>query len=188
MKLILLLAAALIGSACFQASAKAQTVAANPDAVVLQDFTKRIEEYVALHKRAAKDVPTLRESDDPARIKREQDALAARIQAVRSAAKPGDIFTPEIRRKFRRLLAPEMKGEGGRDAREILKDDAPASFPLKVNAKYPSGAPLPTVPGKILASLPTLPEQLEYRVIGKHLILLDTKADIIVDFIPNAIV
>jgi hypothetical protein len=68
-----------------------------------------------------------------------------------------------------------------------LKDDAPAAVPLKVNAKYPEGAPLPTVPADLLANLPTLPTEVEYRIIGKHLILRDTEADIIVDYIPNAI-
>jgi hypothetical protein len=52
---------------------------------------------------------------------------------------------------------------------------------------YPADAPLPTVPSKVLLNLPRLPEELEYRIIDKHLILRDTKANIIVDFVPNAI-
>jgi hypothetical protein len=32
-----------------------------------------------------------------------------------------------------------------------------------------------------------LPEELEYRIVGKNLILRDTGADLIVDFIPDAI-
>ena len=32
-----------------------------------------------------------------------------------------------------------------------------------------------------------LPEQLEYRLISKTLIIRDVEADIIVDFVPNAI-
>ncbi len=70
-----------------------------------------------------------------------------------------------------------------------MKDDAPApgSIPFKVNAKYPEGAPVPTVPASVLLSLPTLPRPLEYRIVGKHLLLLDTDAGIIVDYIPNAI-
>ena len=118
-----------------------------------------------------------------------QEALAARIRTARATAKQGDIFTAEIRTKFRRLLAPELKGEDGRDAKAVLKEDAPspASIPFKVNAKYPEGAPLPSVPSNLLLSLPTLPEPLEYRIIGKHLVLLDTAAGIIVDYIPNAI-
>jgi hypothetical protein len=36
-------------------------------------------------------------------------------------------------------------------------------------------------------ALPKLPEQLEYRIVGKNLIIRDIDANIIVDFVPNAI-
>jgi hypothetical protein len=36
-------------------------------------------------------------------------------------------------------------------------------------------------------SLPKLPEQLEYRLVGKTLIIRDVEANIIVDFVPNAL-
>jgi hypothetical protein len=36
-------------------------------------------------------------------------------------------------------------------------------------------------------NLPKLPEQLEYRIIGKNLIIRDVEANIIVDFVANAI-
>jgi hypothetical protein len=161
----------------------------NPDAAVLKDFEARIGKYLEIHKDAAKGAARLKETENPAEVSRAQSALADRIRSQRAAAKQGDIFTPEIRSRFRRLLAPEMKGEEGRDAKAVMKDDAPApgAIPFKVNAKYPEGQPLPTVPSNVLLNLPRLPEPLEYRIIGKHLVLLDSDADIIVDYIPNAI-
>lgn len=161
----------------------------NPDAAVLQDFTARVDKYLEIHEEAAKGAAKLKETEDPAEITKAQDALAARIRTQRATAKHGDIFTAEIRNRFRRLLAPELKGEQGRDAKAVMKDDAPApaSIPFKVNAKYPEGQPLPTVPSNVLLNLPKLAEPLEYRIIGKHLLLFDSDADIIVDYIPNAI-
>jgi hypothetical protein len=161
----------------------------NSDAMVLVDFKDRIDKYLDIHKKAEKTTPSLKETSDPAKIQAGEEGLAASIRALRADAKVGDIFTPPIRDKFRRLLSPETKGEEGHDAKEILKDDAPAPAALdyKPNAKYPEGAALPTVPANFLLNLPTLPEEVEYRVIGKHLILRDTKANIIVDYIPNAI-
>ena len=161
----------------------------NTDAAVLADFKTRVDKYVAIHKDAAKGAAKPKETENPAEIVATQEALATRIRAARAGAKQGDIFTAEIRTKFRRLLAPELKGEDGRDAKAVMKEDAPsaASIPFKVNAKYPEGAPLPTVPSNLLLNLPTLPEPLEYRIIGKHLVLLDTGAGIIVDYLPNAI-
>ena len=168
---------------------RAEETGVNADAAVLGDFKSRVDKYVDLHEDAAKGDGKLTETKESAEISSAQDTLAARIVAARSNAKQGDIFTPEIRNRFRRLLAPELKGEDGRDARAVMKDDAPApgSIPFKVNAKYPEGQPRPTVPSNVLRNLPTLPKPLEYRVIGRHLLLLDTDAGLIVDYIPNAI-
>jgi hypothetical protein len=159
----------------------------NADAVTLQDFKTRLDSYITLRNKVAKDLPPLKETENAANIKAKQDALGKAIAAARSTAQPGDIFTPEIRDRFRKLLAPELKGEDGRDAKSIVKDDAPTAIPFKVNAAYPEGAPLPTVPANLLLNVPTLPKQVEYRIIGKHLILRDTEANIIVDYIPNVI-
>jgi hypothetical protein len=160
---------------------------ANPQALLLKDYKERIDAYLKIHNGATKSAPPLKETHEPADIKNAQDALAARIRERRADAKQGDILTPEIAKHFRTLLSPELKGEEGRDTKKVLKDDAPAAVPLKVNARYPSKAPLPTVPANLLLNLPTLPKELDYRIVNKDLILRDVDADIIVDFMQNAI-
>ena len=160
---------------------------ANPDALIQQDFEKRIEAYITLRTNAVKGIGPLKPTANPAEIKAGQEALAERIATARSDAKPGEIFTAEIRHRFRELLTPHLKGEDGRDAKAIVKDDAPPAVPFKVNAAYPEGKPLPTVPAKLLVNLPPLPKQVEYRIIDKHLILRDTEANLIVDYMLNAI-
>src|SRR5688500_2502496 len=161
----------------------------NTDAAVLEDFQSRVKQYLEIHEEAAKGPAKLKETEDPSKITGAQDTLAARIRTARANAKQGDIFTPEIRARFRRLLAPELKGEEGRDAKALMKDDAPAAgaIPFKVNAKYPEGQPVPTVPSNLLLNLPTLPDPMQYRIIGRHLVLIDSDAELIVDYIPNAI-
>ena len=165
--------------------AKATNV--NPDAAIIQDFKTRIDAYMKLRKEAVKDAPRLTETTDPAKIKTAQDAMSMQIRAARATAKHGDIFTPEIATKFRRLLNPELKGDDGRDAKAIIKDDAPTNIPFKVNAKYPEGASVPTVPANLLVNLPTLPEPLQFRIIEKHLVLVDEDADVILDYALNII-
>jgi hypothetical protein len=167
---------------------------ANPDALVLADFQKRIDAYMNIHRRAQKDSPPLKETNDPAKIKMAQQALGARIRVLRADAKPGDILTPEIRNKLRRLMYPVVEGTKGHETKEELKEDVrekdesvPKKVPLTVNATYPEGDPLPTTPPNVLLSLPKLPEELEYRIIDKNLILRDVQANIIVDYVPNAI-
>jgi hypothetical protein len=166
-----------------------QTQKVNPDALVLQDFTKRIDAYMDVHERLEKKAPPLKTTNDPAKIKTSQDALAAMIRTERQSAKQGEIFTPEIAALIRRLMYPETKGEQGAETKKAMKDDAPnpKTVSLKINAPYPEGAPLPSVPPNVLANLPKLPEDLEYRVIGRNLILRDVHANVIVDYLPNAI-
>ena len=55
------------------------------------------------------------------------------------------------------------------------------------NAPYPEGAPLSTVPPDLLAKLPKLPEPLEYRFVGGHLILHDSDASLVVDFLNEMV-
>jgi hypothetical protein len=160
---------------------------ANPDALVLADFKKRIDAYLELHGDVDKGTAEAKETNHPSEIRSAQQTLAKRIRAARANAKHGDIFTPEIRTAFRRLMYPETVGTSGRRTKEAIEEDAPAAVPLKVNAQYPEGAALPTVPGNLLANLPQLPEDLEYRIVDKHLILRDVDANLIVDYIPNAI-
>jgi len=65
--------------------------------------------------------------------------------------------------------------------------ESPARVDLVVNGKYPPNAPLSTVPPSVLLSLPKLPQGMEYRFVGRHLILFDSKANLIVDVLRNAI-
>ena len=67
-----------------------------------------------------------------------------------------------------------------------MLDEMPHFRPV-VNQTYPSNWPLQTFPATLLAELPKLPPELEYRFVSDGLILRDTKANIVVDFILDVI-
>jgi hypothetical protein len=161
----------------------------NVNASAQQEFKTRLDQYLALRRKAMGEgsAPAPKQSNKPAEINAAEDRVAVAIRAARADAKQGDIFTPDVQAAFRKLLAPELKGEDGAHAKDVLKDDAPTGVPLKVNGKYPDGQSFPSVPSKLLFNLPKLPMEVEYRIIGKNLILRDTSADIIVDYMMNAI-
>jgi len=144
-----------------------------------------------LHKRVAKDVPPLKRTDDPAQINSREEALASAIRQARSQAKAGDIFFPEARELFFKMIRQESKGPQGVRVRAAIKEGNPKSegspVRLGANAVYPDGAPLSLVPPALLLQLPQLPKELDYRFVGRHLILRDTKANIIVDYILDAV-
>jgi hypothetical protein len=162
----------------------------NPDAGLLAEFTAKVNAYNKLRADLAKDTPRLKETTDPAQIANAETALAAKIRTARATAKRGDIFTPATAAMFRRLIRPPMtKGPDAAENKAIVKEDAPKAgeVPFKVNGEYPKDAPLATVPPDVLKALPPLPDNLQYRIVGKHLILLCVQGNLIVDYMLNAI-
>jgi hypothetical protein len=147
------------------------------------DFSMRVRSYVELRSEMEKGLPALTVTDDPAELMRAADALAKRIRVARAKAKQGDIFTPAISVRFKKALLLEMNARTWAD----IVDDNPGAFSNRINATYPRRKALSTVPPNILAVLPILPGDIEYRFVGRHMILLDTRANVIIDRIPYAI-
>ena len=161
----------------------------NPDSAILADFNARLDGYVK-KQRALMKHARVAEDAAPAAIKAREDTLAAELQMIRSHAKQGDIFTPQVAALFKRLMAPELKGLARRETKQALEEEDGefAEVHLKVNARWPDSEPLTTAPANLLANLPQLPKDVEYRFSNRrHLVLRDVDANIIVDFIYNAI-
>lgn len=179
-----------LGQGCGATTASTVNLSdATAHAAVLAEFRQRIDDYMDLREDIVDDVGEAESTGDVARIRAREEALAERIRTRRRTAKHGDILTPNVRAEFRRLLRPELKGEQGQDVRARLNDDAPepGAVPVEVNARYPAGVPYATTPYPVLLALPTLPAGLEFRLVGKDLILLDRPADVILDYMRNAI-
>ena len=58
---------------------------------------------------------------------------------------------------------------------------------VAVNAVYPDSAPASTVPSSLLLKMPRLPDEVKYGFVGRALILRDTHANVILDFIQDAV-
>jgi hypothetical protein len=151
--------------------------------VASADFDARMLIYAELRANLRQGLPPSRPPDDPREILTAEHALAKRIRAVRSGAHGGEIFTPEISFAFKHALALETRPS---TCASIL-DDNPGAFSYSINDTYPKRRPLSTVPPGILMLLPRLPADVEYRFLGWHLILRDTKANVILDRILHAI-
>jgi hypothetical protein len=166
--------------------ASAQPPPAPDTTSILKDFETRVSAYVKVHRTAEADVPALRKTASAQEITSRETALAESVRA-HHPAKQGDIFTPEIAGGFRRLVAITMKGPDAPGVKKSLKSAEPVQLSLKVNDIYPERAPRQSTPPTLLMNLPKLPPELHYRVVGRALVLLDTSAAIVVDFIPDLI-
>jgi hypothetical protein len=150
---------------------------------VVTDFSARVVDYFDSRSELEKGLPALIVTNDPAQIRKAVRALQERIRLARAEERRGEIFTPTISREFRKALTAEMNDHTW----AAIMDDNPGEFSIRVNGTYPEGKPLSTVPPNILAALPRLPDDIQYRFVGRHLILLDTRAYVILDWIPFAI-
>ncbi len=167
---------------------QAQTPRVNEEARDFKIFTDRVQAYVKMQKNLEASLPALKPTEDAAKIVEHQHALARKIADARRDARQGDIFTPEVAERFRKIIRSAFQGPEGRLARETIRPDSPFKVVvLHVNDVCPEGIPLTTTPPTLLLKLPKLPQELVYRIVGHDLTLQDTEARLIVDLIPNVI-
>jgi hypothetical protein len=159
----------------------------NPDAQALAVFMDNVKKYVALHKKLEAKLPKLPKDATPQQIDQSQRALGRLIQQARAGAKQGDIFEKRSRAVFRRLLLGVFGGPDGKQLIASIMDENVGPIKLEVNGRYPDTVPLSTMPPQVLESLPKLPEELQYRFIGRRLILFDEHAHLVADYIENAL-
>ena len=155
------------------------------DAQIVKDFEARVSGYVEVHKQQA---GTEKPTNSPSKLAQQKDRNAEKMRAARPEAKRGDIFAPEIAVYFRRQIAATLAGPDGGKIRATLRHAEPLpNIHLEVNTRYPQNVPLQSTPPTLLLNLPRLPDKLQYRIVGRALLLYDMETDLIVDFIPEAI-
>jgi hypothetical protein len=159
----------------------------NADAALSVEFLKGVESYVELHKKLEATLPPRPDQATPAEVQAHETALARLITQARARAKQGDLLPQHIRAYFRRQLARTVAGPEGHAIRQTLMEENPGRVRLRVNSRYPDGIPLTTMPPPILGALPKLPQHIEYRFIGHRLVLLDVHAQLIVDYMDEAL-
>jgi hypothetical protein len=159
----------------------------NQDALLIEEFTKRVQDYVELHRKLERTLPDLPDKPTSVELDTHERAMARLITQARARAQQGDIFTKAVRAFFGRQLLRALAGPDGNDIRNEIMDDNPGRIQLRVNSRYPDEIPLATTPLQILAELPKLPDELEYRFIGQRLILLDAHARLVVDYIEDGL-
>jgi len=158
---------------------------------VRNELKQRVAQYLKLRKEAVAKAPKLKDKAEPEEILAHKRAAAEAIRATRANARPGDVLTPAVQAYLKRVIRSEMAGKDGAPAKKAAKQGNPATegatpVNVKVNATYPDSAPLSTVPATLLLRLPELPKELDFRFVGRTLVLHDVNAGVILDFIPNA--
>jgi hypothetical protein len=159
----------------------------NADAALSVEFLDGVRQYVELHRKLEATLPPRPEQATPAQIQAHEDALAKLIVQARSRAKQGDLLPQKVRAYLRRQIGGVLRGPDGAGIRQSIMEDNPGRVQLKVNARYPDGLPITTMPAPILGALPKLPEHVEYRFVGDRLVLLDVHSQLVMDYMTDAL-
>lgn len=182
-----LLAVALLGF--FAARAHAQGLHQADTDGVLQ-FAKGTEDYAFLHRQLENRLPPLVVNANPETIRRAIDDMAAAIRAARPDARQGDLFNPAIQAAIRVRIARSLGSHGFTPADvqevELVAGIDSAAVTLRVNGTFPWTLGTAMFPC-VLEALPPLPPELQYRLVGRDLLLIDVHASLIVDILPLAL-
>ena len=158
--------------------------AVNEVGAATKAFLDRLQAYVTYHNNVEQMVPPLKETNDPAKISAREKALGDALIRQRPDAKQGDFLLKEYEPILRKLIQEDFAKRSATD-RKALGGELPKGTKIGVNMPYPTSLPLTTFPGNLLKKLPELPPELEYRIVGRDLILLDVTGNVVVDVLPN---
>jgi hypothetical protein len=164
-----------------------QWTPADSEYTVVSRFLTAVDAYVIEHHRLFEPLPDgmmCLPEDTIARL----NALAEVPREARKAPREGAIFTPDVADLFRRRLATRFFGDeySGADlVAEMEKREVVAS-PIRVN-EPPAWEVDNAIQLPLLRDLPLLPEELEYQLVGRNLVLIDVPSNLVVDVIRAAL-
>jgi hypothetical protein len=162
------------------------------DRHTIEEFERSAKAYLAIQHNAPSSAH-LKRTTDVEDIEMRRQELKKIIREARPNAKQADIFTQPVAALIRKLLADTTSGPDGATLRQSLQHGEPVAaaeaMKISVNGDYPNlhGQPLQSAPGSLLQHLPVLQKGVEYRMVGSTLVLRDTEANLVVDYLPNAL-
>src|ERR1041385_5762460 len=95
----------------------------NQNALIVQDFQKRVADYVTVHKKARGEIHGLKPTPSPEAITHYEHQLAHRIRELRGDEKRGAFFPPGISGESRLLTPITMQGWGAARVRQTLRHE-----------------------------------------------------------------
>lgn len=161
-----------------------------PESDEVRQFVAATRDYAWMHRRIESAMGPLEVNADITRIHRAVVQFADAIRAERFEARRGDLFTPalgiELRSRIADALATHGYSPADVRAAEAADGTDPSLVSLTVNGPFPWGY-ASAMFRCVIEALPELPPELQYRIVGDTLVLVDVHASLIVDLLPSAL-
>lgn len=177
----------LAGSSSDAYLVRGQNSISSADKQAISSFESRVKNYVKLRNEVKDKLPKLSKDSTPEQIQAFRKQFEAALQAARTGAKRGNLFTAPVSSYFDRTLRNEFKGKDRAQLREIVFEAENEGIPLRVNYPYPPSAELTEMPATLLLKLPQLPKEVRYRFVGRNLLLVDRDSNLILDYMIGAL-
>jgi hypothetical protein len=159
----------------------------DPQSAPLQEFQTRLDRYLALRSSLSGKLKPLSSTPNAAELVSRQEALASAMKAARMHAKRSDLVPWPAAQLIATIVRDDFKRRNP-TAKMGVFDEVPAVKGASlINRTYPADAALPTAPPLLLMNLPRLPDNLQYRFVGRDVVLLDGDLQLVVDYIPNVL-
>jgi hypothetical protein len=155
--------------------------------VLRDEFARRVDAYVALHRQLEQLLPPEIVTSDPHALLAPRRAMNREMRMARREARQGEVFTPALADYFRKTIAETLRRERIVDLLATIEDENTVHTAAKVNGDYPAGRSVPAMPPCLLEALPPLPREVRYSFVGPDLILWDLHAGLIVDYVRQAV-
>lgn len=178
----------LLTTATLQLAISQSEPLSSSDQKLLSDFGNKAKSYSDKEHLLA--ASKMKPTEDVGKLQQQRKQLRQAVQQSRANARRGDFFTPETADTFRKLLSNLLNSPEGKKIKVSLNHAEPAApAEFKVNGEFPNqdGQPIQSVPPTVLKVLPALPKGLDYCIAGKTLALRDSVANMVIDYLPNAL-
>jgi hypothetical protein len=159
------------------------------DERTLMHYRAAVNTYAQLHREAESSVATPALCAGPEQIELARQELADEIRFLRRNAREGAVFSSEVGDIFRRRLThalADLEMEAADVLAPLTEERHGRRAILEVNGFFPWEAGPPRW-RELFWALPTLPDELEYRLVGADLVLLDVEARLVVDILVDAV-
>ena len=150
-------------------------------------FNSHVNDYLEQRKAVEKKLPKLSKEAKPEEIEAYQKRFVEGLRGMRAGTVRGYIFKPDFTQYVRTIIQTEFPPRDKAEIKQTILEAENRGVPLKVNYPYPETKELSQIPPTLLLKLPTLPKQVKFRFVGRHLLLVDTDNGLIVDYTLNAL-
>jgi hypothetical protein len=158
----------------------------NAQAGALAQFQANLQAYLQLRENLSRKLKPLSPTASSAELTARQDALAAALKQALSGARRGDLIPAEAGRQIQQTIAADFDRRRPAATKAVF-DEVPVGLRPAVNKTLPDTTALATMPPLLLRNLPVLPDNLQYRLLQRDVIILDGDTRLIIDYLPNVL-